>query len=146
MDLDPEAGHHPHHDQLELDRIATSRLQQQQTVGSTHPVEPQEKWLPMGAGKEYPPSLPDWEAFVVEFEGSDDPMHPHNWSIVKRYACCLALIKFRCKYVNKWYNTALYLRPFSRFRHLWQRTAVLFLPPRRRELHMLSDSARKLLR
>lgn len=84
---DPEAGApylHPHHDELELDRILTSQLQQQQTVGSTHEPEVQEQWLPMGAAKPYPPSLPDWEAYVVEFEGSDDPMHPQNWPMGRR--------------------------------------------------------------
>ena len=82
---DPEAQYqHPRHDGVELDRILTSRLQQQQTVGSTHEPEPREKWLPMGAAKPYPPSLPDSEAYVVEFEGSDDPLHPHNWPMPRR--------------------------------------------------------------
>lgn len=82
---DPESGSVPHHDELELERINTSRLQQQQTVGSTRSAPPPEEWLPMGAGKPYPPSLPHWDDYVVEFEGSDDPMHPHNWPMKKRY-------------------------------------------------------------
>ncbi|RAH85407.1 MFS multidrug transporter [Aspergillus japonicus CBS 114.51] len=74
--------HHP--DSLELARINTYRLQQKATVGSTRPPVPREEWLPMGAGKEYPPLLPDPETYVVEFDGAQDPMHPYNWSILRR--------------------------------------------------------------
>ncbi|PLB53614.1 synaptic vesicle transporter [Aspergillus steynii IBT 23096] len=70
--------------ELELERIHTYRLQQQQTVGSTRSRTPRDRWLPMGAGKPYPPSLPESEGFVVEFEGADDPMHPQNWPMKKR--------------------------------------------------------------
>lgn len=62
---------------VELERINTYRLQHRSTVGSGAPV-PREGWLPMGAGKPYPPELPDPEQFVVEFTGADDPMHPQN--------------------------------------------------------------------
>lgn len=72
-------------DSIELQRISTYRLQQQQTVGSCHNRPPKEQWLPMGAAKPYPPSLPDPEDYVVEFEGADDPMHPQNWPMRKRY-------------------------------------------------------------
>lgn len=71
-------------DSLELDRIHTYQLQQQYTVGSTRSRPPREEWLPLGAGKPYPPSLPDSEDYVVEFEGSDDPMHPQNWPMSRR--------------------------------------------------------------
>ncbi|KAL4948708.1 major facilitator superfamily domain-containing protein [Aspergillus filifer] len=69
---------------LELDRINTYRLQQQETVGSSRSRVPREQWLPLGAGKPYPPDLPSVEAYIVEFEGSDDPMHPQNWSMRRR--------------------------------------------------------------
>ncbi|RAL02163.1 MFS transporter [Aspergillus ibericus CBS 121593] len=72
------------HDSIELERINTYRLQQQLTVGSRGSRIPQDQWLPLGAGKPYPPPLPDSEAYVVEFEGADDPMHPHNWPMKKR--------------------------------------------------------------
>lgn len=72
------------HDSLELDRIHTYQLQQQYTVGSSRSRPPRSEWLPLGSGKPYPPSLPDPEDYVVEFEGSDDPMHPQNWSMSKR--------------------------------------------------------------
>ncbi|PLB52212.1 synaptic vesicle transporter [Aspergillus steynii IBT 23096] len=71
-------------DSLELNRINTYRLQQKTTVGSTRGPLPRDQWLPMGAGKEYPPLLPAPETYVVEFDGSDDPMHPYNWSILRR--------------------------------------------------------------
>jgi len=37
-----------------------------------------------GAGKPYPPPLPEREEYVVEFDGPTDPMHPQNWSMKKR--------------------------------------------------------------
>lgn len=73
-------------DSIELQRISTYRLQQQQTVGSCHNRPPKNQWLPMGATKPYPPSLPDPENYVVEFEGAEDPMHPQNWPMRNRYA------------------------------------------------------------
>lgn len=74
-----------HLDELELTRINTYRLQQKTTVGSVRGLTPREQWLAMGAGKEHPPLLPDSEAYVVEFDGADDPIHPYNWSTIKRY-------------------------------------------------------------
>jgi hypothetical protein len=37
--------------------------------------------LAMGSGKLFPAQLPDAEAFVVEFDGQDDPWKPYNWSL-----------------------------------------------------------------
>ena len=74
-------------DPLALERIDTYRLQQQETVGSgiAHRTRtPREHWLPLGAGKPFPPSPPDPEQYVVEFNGSDDPMHPQNWPLKRR--------------------------------------------------------------
>jgi len=39
---------------------------------------------PFGAGKPYPPTLPDQEDYVVEFDGPDDPLHAQNWPIGKK--------------------------------------------------------------
>ncbi|KAJ5084603.1 hypothetical protein NUU61_009182 [Penicillium alfredii] len=40
----------------------------------------------IGAGKPFPPPLPDAKHYVVEFDGIDDPMHPYNWKIsIKLY-------------------------------------------------------------
>ena len=72
-------------DSVELQRINTYRLQQQQTVGSSHSRPPKDQWLPLGAGKPYPPSLPDPEDYIVEFEGATDPLHPQNWAMRTRY-------------------------------------------------------------
>jgi DHA1 family multidrug resistance protein-like MFS transporter len=65
-------------DEVELSRIHTYRLQHRSTVGSSR-VVPREQWLELGAGKPYPPSLPEAEEYVVEFVGPKDPLHPHNW-------------------------------------------------------------------
>jgi DHA1 family multidrug resistance protein-like MFS transporter len=71
---------------VELNRIHTYRLQHSGTVGSSRNAVPKEEWLELGAGKPYPPSLPDQEEYVVEFVGPDDPLHPHNWSFRRKYA------------------------------------------------------------
>lgn len=60
------------------------RTTHQSTVGSTTGPEPREKWLAFGGGKDYPPTLPDPEKYVVEFSEQDDPMHPHNWALSKK--------------------------------------------------------------
>lgn len=73
-----------------LSRIETIRSQHAGTVGARQ-SEPSrisrtisrrrtEKPLSeMGAGKPYPPPLPDREEYVVEFMGADDPLHAQNW-------------------------------------------------------------------
>lgn len=71
-------------DELELTRINTYRLQQRTTVGSVRGPIPRDRWLAMGAGKEHPPLVPDSEAYVVEFDGANDPLHPYNWPSFKR--------------------------------------------------------------
>jgi DHA1 family multidrug resistance protein-like MFS transporter len=86
-DFDAESGRLPNRngeDEIELERINTYRLQQQETVGSSRSRIPREQWLPLGAGKPYPPDLPNVEAYIVEFEGPDDPMHPQNWPMTRR--------------------------------------------------------------
>lgn len=71
---------------VELNRIHTYRLQHSGTVGSSQTPAPREEWLELGAGKPYPPSLPDAEEYIVEFVGPNDPMHPHNWSFGRKWA------------------------------------------------------------
>ncbi|KAH7333188.1 major facilitator superfamily domain-containing protein [Rhexocercosporidium sp. MPI-PUGE-AT-0058] len=61
-------------EELELNRIFTYRLQHNS----------QNQWLPLGAWKPYPPSLPDAEEYVVELVGSNDPLHPHSWALSKK--------------------------------------------------------------
>ncbi|KAJ5082241.1 hypothetical protein N7532_011284 [Penicillium argentinense] len=93
---------------VELERINTYRLQHRSTVGSGPAVPPTE-WLPMGAGKPYPPGLPDPEQFVVEFTGSDDPIHPQNWSLGRRVAisATLAYTTFVSSFASAIYSSAV---------------------------------------
>ncbi|OJJ54895.1 hypothetical protein ASPSYDRAFT_60694 [Aspergillus sydowii CBS 593.65] len=58
--------------------------QHQHTVGSNRDRIEKEKWLPMGGGRPYPLALPDPEMYVVQFDGPDDPIHPHNWPMGRR--------------------------------------------------------------
>jgi DHA1 family multidrug resistance protein-like MFS transporter len=37
-----------------------------------------------GAGKPYPPPLPEREEYVVEFDGPTDPLHAQNWPMRKK--------------------------------------------------------------
>jgi DHA1 family multidrug resistance protein-like MFS transporter len=75
-------------------RIETHRSQHAGTVGAaqvpsrltqTLSRRRTERPLPsLGAGKPFPPPLPDREEYVVEFEGADDPMHAQNWPMKKK--------------------------------------------------------------
>ncbi|KAI9369549.1 major facilitator superfamily domain-containing protein [Aspergillus egyptiacus] len=108
-ETDAETQTLDHPDSLELARIETYRLQQKTTVGSTRGPLPHEKWMPMGAGKEYPPTLPDPEAFVVEFDGADDPLHPYNWSLVRRIflVCLLSYSTFANSFTSAVFSAAI---------------------------------------
>jgi DHA1 family multidrug resistance protein-like MFS transporter len=69
----------------EISRIHTQRSQHSGTVGRTATSRASRKPLPeFGAGKPYPPPLPDQEDYVVEFDGPNDPMHAQNWPIRKK--------------------------------------------------------------
>jgi DHA1 family multidrug resistance protein-like MFS transporter len=69
-----------------LDRIVTHRSQHLGTVGSMRTSTKKLPPLPeFGAGKPYPPRLPDREEYVVEFDGADDPLHAQNWPFKKKY-------------------------------------------------------------
>lgn len=72
----------------ELSRIQTQRSQHSATVGrdvkSMKSRESRKPLPPFGAGKPYPPTLPDQEDYVVEFDGPDDPLHAQNWPIGKK--------------------------------------------------------------
>lgn len=41
--------------------------------------------LSMGMGKPIPPALPRLEDYIVEFDGTDDPLHPFNWKRSTKY-------------------------------------------------------------
>ncbi|KAK3616208.1 hypothetical protein LTR56_026100, partial [Elasticomyces elasticus] len=72
-----------------LSRIQTQRSQHSQTIGaslrSRTNTRNSKKPLPeFGAGKPYPPPLPEREEYVVEFTGADDPLHAQNWPLKKK--------------------------------------------------------------
>ena len=69
-----------------LDRIETHRSQHSSTVGGLTSLRSRKsKPLPsFGAGKPYPPLLPEREEYVVEFDGHEDPLHPQNWPMKKK--------------------------------------------------------------
>ncbi|KAI9835536.1 MAG: hypothetical protein M1819_001987 [Sarea resinae] len=73
-----------------LSRINTLRSVHDATVGrpvSRGTLSTRESRRPLpafGAGKSYPPPLPEQEQYVVEFDGVDDPLHAQNWSIKRK--------------------------------------------------------------
>src|SRR5215469_2775156 len=62
-----------------MSRIETQRTQHGATVGSTKTRKSLPPLPAFGAGKPYPPPLPEREEYVVEFDGADDPRHAQNW-------------------------------------------------------------------
>ncbi|KAJ5782326.1 hypothetical protein N7457_004100 [Penicillium paradoxum] len=80
-----------HLNEVELERIETSRLQHRSTVGSGVGLTPRDQWLPLGAGKPHPPDLPDPEQYIVEFNDADDPLHPQNWSLARKITISVVL-------------------------------------------------------
>lgn len=68
-----------------LSRIATARSQHSATVGRSARSRDSRRALPeFGAGKPFPPPLPEQEEYVVEFDGPDDPLHAQNWPMRKK--------------------------------------------------------------
>jgi DHA1 family multidrug resistance protein-like MFS transporter len=68
-----------------MSRIHTQRSQHEGTVGEgVRSRASRRPLMPMGAGKPYPPPLPEREEYVVEFDGPDDPLHGQNWSLRKK--------------------------------------------------------------
>ena len=82
MNTQRDLERHPTH----LSRIATQRTQHSATVGAG-PLTSRKSRKPLpdfGAGKPYPPPLPEREEYVVEFNGPDDPIHPQNWPMKRK--------------------------------------------------------------
>lgn len=48
---------------------------------------------PMGLNKVIPTDYPDKEPYTVSYNGADDPLHPHNWPVMKKLITC-AIIGF----------------------------------------------------
>ncbi|KAI1825766.1 major facilitator superfamily transporter [Xylaria intraflava] len=77
----------------ELSRVRTALSQHSSTVGrDPHARTRDSRPLPaFGGGKPYPPSLPNREEYVVEFDGPDDPYHPQNWPLKKKIVTAFIL-------------------------------------------------------
>ncbi|KAL3491403.1 major facilitator superfamily domain-containing protein [Aspergillus germanicus] len=91
-----------------LSRIATQRSQHTATVGALR-TRPSRKPLPeFGAGKPYPPPLPEKEEYVVEFVGPDDPLHPQNWSFMRKIlvSALLAFTTFNSTFTSSIFSAA----------------------------------------
>jgi MFS transporter, DHA1 family, multidrug resistance protein len=68
-----------------MSRIQTQKSQHGATVGASVKSRKSTKPLPeFGAGKPYPPPLPEREEYVVEFDGEHDPLHAQNWPLKKK--------------------------------------------------------------
>ncbi|KMK54342.1 MFS multidrug transporter [Aspergillus fumigatus Z5] len=91
-----------------LSRIATQRSQHSAIVGALKPVVSKKPLPEFGAGKPYPPPLPERDEYVVEFADKDDPLHPQNWSIKKKIAvsAMLAYTTFNATFTSSIYSTA----------------------------------------
>jgi DHA1 family multidrug resistance protein-like MFS transporter len=77
------ADRHP----TELSRIQTSKSQHSTTVGGGLRSRTRDSRKPLpafGAGKPFPPTLPERDEYVVEFDGPDDPLHAQNWPLRKK--------------------------------------------------------------
>ena len=70
----------------QLESLRSAHLQHVHTVGSTRTEGKESRPLPaFGAGKPFPPAIPaEREAYVVDFEGPEDPLHPMNWTFRKK--------------------------------------------------------------
>ncbi|KAK4150183.1 major facilitator superfamily domain-containing protein [Chaetomidium leptoderma] len=76
----------------ELSRIQTARSQHSGTVGRATKSKEWKRPLPsFGAGKPYPPLLPNQEDYVVEFDGPNDPLHAQNWPFKKKLSTAVML-------------------------------------------------------
>lgn len=73
----------------DLSRELSRRL----TGVDTLTANPDEPIPSMGEGKVLPPKLPNSELYTVAFDGPNDPIHPHNWTLSKKITQC-ALIGF----------------------------------------------------
>jgi DHA1 family multidrug resistance protein-like MFS transporter len=70
----------------QIESLRSAHLQHVYTVGSTRTEGRETRPLPaFGAGKPFPPVIPaEREAYVVDFEGPADPLHPMNWTFKQK--------------------------------------------------------------
>lgn len=55
-----------------------------QTSTEKMPLKLREQWLRMGDGRPFPSIIEDREAYVVTFEGPNDPWHPMSWPFTNK--------------------------------------------------------------
>lgn len=61
--------------------------------------------LPFGRGRPHPPSLPDRDGYVIDFDGPEDPTFPQNWPLRTRlYISCI--LAFTC--VSSTFDSAVF--------------------------------------
>lgn len=72
--------------------IDVSRELSRRLTGFTKP-DPNAIIPLMGGDKDYPQLLPDSKSYCVAWDGPDDPTHPHNWPLKKKFIQC-AIIGF----------------------------------------------------
>jgi len=84
---DIESGLHAERTRTLMSRTRTAQSVHANTIGAdpTRTRSKKEKLPPFGKGKDYPPDLPDIEDYLVDFDGFDDPLHPQNWPLKKKY-------------------------------------------------------------
>lgn len=94
---------------IEASRTETHRLQHIATVGASLKSRQTTKPLPnFGGGKPYPPALPPYEDYVVEYDGPDDPLHPQNWPMKKKagFAVLLAYTSFCSTFTSSLFSAS----------------------------------------
>lgn len=67
-------------------RTQTHDKQHAETVGARKPPKLPPYGLNIGAGKPFPKQMPAADTYVVEFNDADDPLHPQNWALRRKYA------------------------------------------------------------
>jgi DHA1 family multidrug resistance protein-like MFS transporter len=105
-DVPPELEHN----ETLMSRIQTQRSQHSLTVAARLRSRKSKKLLPsMGADKPYPPALPEREAYVVEFDGVDDPMHAQNWPMKAKLltGAMLAYTTFTAAFASSIFSAAI---------------------------------------
>ncbi|KAL4740165.1 major facilitator superfamily domain-containing protein [Aspergillus similis] len=103
-----QPGHGLERHPTALSRIATQRSQHSATVGSIRSRQSKRPLPEFGAGKPYPPPLPDKEEYVVESVGPDDPLHPQNWPARKKFlvSVLLAFTTFNSTFTSSVFSSA----------------------------------------
>lgn len=70
--------------ELELSKTVSQKITNSEVV-IRHTARTSEKLPSMGAGRDYPPNLPDgFDQYMVVFDGDTDKMCPFNWSTRKK--------------------------------------------------------------